>query len=88
MRIEYLAEFNNDLDNISQRTVKKSVARIIHSVETAASLNEIANLKKLVGYKNAFRIRVGNYRIGIFLDGQLVQFARIVHRKEIYDVFP
>ena len=35
---------------------------------------EITNLKKLQGYENAYRIRVGDYRIGLIFDGQTVLF--------------
>lgn len=37
---------------------------------------------------NAFRIRVGNYRIGIYLEKDTVIFTRVALRKDIYDIFP
>jgi mRNA interferase RelE/StbE len=45
-------------------------------------------VKKLVGFKEAFRIRLGNYRVGVFLEGENVIFARVAHRKDIYSIFP
>ena len=48
----------------------------------------IVNLKKLKGFKTAYRIRIGDYRIGVFIDGDIVEFARVVHRKDIYRLFP
>ncbi|MEH1829111.1 MAG: type II toxin-antitoxin system RelE/ParE family toxin [Nostoc sp.] len=45
------------------------------------------NLKKLQGYENAYRIRVGDYRIGIIFDGETVLFQRVLHRKDIYRYF-
>jgi mRNA interferase RelE/StbE len=38
--------------------------------------------------KPAFRIRTGNYRIGIIFHQQTVYFAEVAHRKEIYKLFP
>lgn len=35
-----------------------------------------------------YRIRIGDYRIGIFVEGKTVEFARVVHRKDIYQQFP
>jgi len=46
------------------------------------------NLKKLKGFKTAYRIRVGDYRIGLFISNDTVEFARVVHQKDIYKVFP
>ena len=88
MKTEFLRKFSKDLDKIDSQQVLGVIAEVIERVEQAKSLSEIQNLKKLVGYKNAYRIRVGDYRIGIFMEGDIVEFARVVHRKDIYDVFP
>ncbi|WP_374754821.1 type II toxin-antitoxin system RelE family toxin [Dyadobacter psychrophilus] len=44
--------------------------------------------KKLKGFSNAYRIRIGDYRVGIFVENNIVELARIAHRKDIYKVFP
>ena len=51
-------------------------------------MRDIKNFKKLKGYKNAYRIKIGDYRIGVFIENKIVEFARVVHRKDIYRVFP
>ncbi|MBP7463649.1 MAG: type II toxin-antitoxin system RelE/ParE family toxin [Bacteroidales bacterium] len=38
--------------------------------------------------KNYFRIRTGDYRIGIYLDTDTVEFVRVLSRDKIYKVFP
>ncbi len=88
MRAEFLDKFNRDLDKINLKNVKISIEKIILRVESAETLSQIPNVKKLSGYKSAYRIRLGDYRIGVFIEGNVVIFARIVHRKEIYNVFP
>ena len=45
-------------------------------------------LKKLRGERNYFRIRIGDYRLGLKIEGQLVTLVRIINRKEIYRYFP
>jgi mRNA interferase RelE/StbE len=42
----------------------------------------------LVGFSNAYRIRLGDFRVGLFLDNDVVTLARILHRKDIYKLFP
>lgn len=88
MRVEFLERFSKDIDRISLSSVKKSVERLIRQIESAESLEKIPQVKKLTGFKSAYRIRIADYRVGIFVEGDLVQFARMVHRKDIYKVFP
>ena len=88
MRVEYLSRFSRDIDKLPSTFVRKSVLKVIIKVEEEKSLSEIPNVKKLTGHKSAYRIRVGDYRIGIFVNRELVQFGRVLHRKDIYKVFP
>ena len=45
---------------------------------------------KLQGYEDYYRIRVGDYRIGLRLDfdRRLIEFRRVLHRNQIYRSFP
>lgn len=47
-------------------------------------------VQKLAGYQGYYRLRIGSYRIGIRLDFEerIVEFRRILHRKDIYREFP
>ncbi len=40
------------------------------------------------GAKNAYRIRFGSYRIGIYLEGDHIILSRVLDRKDIYQYFP
>ena len=61
---------------------------MFESVPNVESLEEVANLKKLRGHTNAYRIRLGEYRIGLTVEGETVVFKRVLHRKDIYRYFP
>lgn len=88
MLIEFLGKFSKDIDQISSKSVKSNLLKLIELLEGEENLNNIPNLKKLVGHKNAYRIRLGNYRLGFFYEKNSILLARIVHRKDIYKVFP
>jgi mRNA interferase RelE/StbE len=88
MQVEFLEKFGKDLDKLNQGFVKKTVQKTIIQMEQAKSLQEIPHIKKLSGHKSAYRIRIGDYRIGVFVDGNKVQFARVLNRKDIYKLFP
>jgi len=87
MQVEFLSSFSKDLDKIKSKKLKKSIISVIEKIEQANSLNEVANVKKLAGHQSAYRIRIGDYRLGFFSD-ETIQFARIKHRKDIYKLFP
>lgn len=46
--------------------------------------------QKLAGYSAHYKIRAGDYRIGLHIDPELkiVEFQRVLHRREIYRKFP
>ena len=88
MEVEFLEKFSRDLDRLNDLSIKIAVRKIIASIQHVETLSQIPNIKKLKGFKSAYRIRVSDFRIGIFVEGGIVQFARIVHRKDIYKIFP
>jgi mRNA-degrading endonuclease RelE of RelBE toxin-antitoxin system len=88
MRVEFLKKFSKDLDGIKVKSVKLNLRRLIELMESVDSLDEIPNLKKLKGHKSAYRVRVGDYRLGFFFENSTILMARFLHRKDIYKIFP
>jgi mRNA interferase RelE/StbE len=88
MKVEFLEKFNKDLDDIRVSFVKKAIERVILEAESANSIQEMRHVKKLSGFKFAYRIRIGDYRIGVYCENGIIQFARVANRKDIYRVFP
>ena len=76
------------MKNIKAKALLKRVEQTITEVKAATALNEIKNLSKMRGYPIFFRIRVGDYRIGLEVLEEEVIFVRVLHRKEIYRYFP
>jgi mRNA-degrading endonuclease RelE of RelBE toxin-antitoxin system len=66
MQVEFLNKFSKDLDRINVKVVKSNLVKLIRLVETEENLNNIPNLKKLVGHKSAYRVRIADYRVGFF----------------------
>jgi len=88
MKVVFLGKFSRDLDDLTDAGLKADVKEIIQSLELAASLSLVPGVKKMTGFKNAFRIRVRDYRIGIYYENGVVELARILHRSKIYKVWP
>ena len=49
---------------------------------------KIYPLKKLRGFKNYYRIKVKDFRVGFKRTNGEVIFMRVLHRKDIYRYFP
>jgi mRNA interferase RelE/StbE len=88
MEVVFLAKFDKDLDKIQNSQIKMKVIDIIEEIIVSEKLSDLVNVKKLSGFKIAYRIKLGDYRIGFFFENGIIEFARIVHRKDIYKVFP
>jgi len=88
MKVEFRKSFEKDLLKLKNPSLYQKVQNVIEKIEAAGQLSEITNLKKLKGETAYYRIRVGNYRICIKVDDNVVSFVRILHRKEIYRYFP
>jgi mRNA interferase RelE/StbE len=76
------------LKKIKDKNILVDVKDSIINIETAKNLKEIINLEKIKGDDNYFRIRIKNYRIGLFIDQNTVNIVRCLHRKDMYKFFP
>jgi mRNA interferase RelE/StbE len=88
MNVEFRKSFEKDLNNLRDESLLQRIQAVIEEVEEAENLGDLSNLKKLKADGNYYRIRVGDYRIGIALDENTVIFVRVLHRKEVYRYFP
>jgi mRNA interferase RelE/StbE len=88
MKIEFTRKFENQIDRLHDEKLKLEIATAVRAVIAANSLHDIPQLKKLSGFKTAFRIRTGNYRIGILYQNGVIYFVAFAHRKDIYKEFP
>ncbi len=84
MNTQFRASFLKDLEAIRDRKILKQIRAAIEKIEQAQSLREISNMKKLRRGGNYYRIRVGNFRLGLTIVGGTVSFLRCLDRKEIY----
>jgi len=88
VRVGFRDSFAKDLRGVKEKSLLSRVREVIEAVEKANALSELPNLKKLKGAGNYFRIRVGDYRVGIVLEKDTAVFVRFLNRKDIYKNFP
>lgn len=85
----YKKTFLKDLAELPDAQRKKIEKIVFEEIPGLKDLTEKYDFKKMQGYENYYRIRVGSFRIGCEIQkGNRVIFYRIKNRKDIYRVFP
>jgi mRNA interferase RelE/StbE len=88
VRIAFEASFAWDLKRVKDEQLLRRVEQVIGEIKAATELSDIKRLSKLKGHDTFYRIRLGDYRIGIEVLEDKVILVRILHRKDIYRYFP
>lgn len=88
MLVQYNKKFLKDLSSLPKKDREKIENFVFEEINQYANSAEINKLEKLSGYQYYYKIRFGNYRVGIKLEEETVTFERVLHRKEIYKLFP
>ena len=89
MKLEFKKSFVKDLKKRkTDRPLLERVRKIIQEVEESQDIHGIRNLKKLKTQGSHYRIRIGDYRLGLVIEDDTACFVRFLHRSEIYKYFP
>jgi mRNA-degrading endonuclease RelE of RelBE toxin-antitoxin system len=87
MKVEYSKDFEKSVRKLSGKLLR-SVSLVVQEVQQAEQVEQITNCKKLVGYDNVYRIRIGDYRaffvLHVIMDEGVVRFLYLVSRGEAY----
>ena len=88
MKIQVHKTFLNELSLIPVKDRIKIETFLFEEVEKLNNPFQISNIRKLKGYINYYRIRFGNYRVGVRIENSIIIFERVLHRKDIYKYYP
>ena len=88
MNLAFTRSFAKDLRQIQDKSLLDQLQDFIRAIEAAGSIQELKNLKKLSAESRHYRLRLGDYRLGLSLEADTVTLVRILHRKDIYRYFP
>ncbi len=88
MELIYLNSFLKDLKKVKDKKLLQKVKAVLLELKSAEDLSSIKNHKKQSGHPFAYRIRIGDYRLGLFYSEEKLTIARFVKRNDIYKLFP
>jgi len=87
----YVASYALDIKPSARKELERLsnnlIARIAPKIEALAADPRPSGCKKLRGYKDLWRVRVGTYRLVYIIDDhrKTVSVTRIAHRREVYE---
>jgi mRNA interferase RelE/StbE len=88
VKILHQKRFLQDLAKIPS-TSRSSIEKFaFEEILTLKSLAESRKIERMKGYKQYYKVRFGDYRVGLRLDDETVVFERVLNRKDIYRFFP
>ena len=88
MKILFRTSFLRDLKKIRDPAILATTKAAIEQVEQAGGLDQVPHLRKLSGTGGFYRIRAGDYRIGLAAGDEGLECVRFLHRRDIYRYFP
>lgn len=88
MEVIYLESLLKDLKKIKDKKVLSSLIKVFLNFEDVDDLFKVSSVKKMSGHPEAYRIRIGDYRLGFYYSENKIEIARFLKRNDIYKVFP
>ncbi|CAD5974365.1 Toxin RelE3 [Planktothrix tepida] len=89
LEVQYRQAFLKDLKQLKSSTSYQRIYEVAFTTLAAINtLEEISDIKAMKGYSCRYRIRIGDYRIGIEVNGDVIEVMRVLHRREFYRYFP
>lgn len=85
-----MAQYKIAISATAERQLRKisreDAIRILRSISLLAVDPRPAGCRKMSGYEDIYRIRIGNYRVIYEIDGKriVIVILKIGHRKDIY----
>ena len=78
-----------DLAKVAPAKRRLQIERFVFELlASATSIESVGSIEKMKGYKNYYKIRFGEYRVGLSISNSVVEIKRVLNRKEIYKYFP
>ncbi len=88
MNVQYRQLFLKDLKKLKNAEIYDRVYELAFTtLPSADNLQDLMNVKAMVGYADHYRIRLGDYRVGIIRQGDSLEMMRVLHRRELYRYF-
>ena len=88
MNVRFKRRFLKELAKVPASPRKEVETFVFEKLPAAKTLSELENLEAMKGYHGFYKVRFGDWRLGLRFEKDTLSVERILHRKEIYRYFP
>ncbi|MGI8580614.1 MAG: type II toxin-antitoxin system RelE family toxin [Chitinophagaceae bacterium] len=89
MQVTYTKTFLKDLAKVTPVKRRQQIEKyVFEELLLLSSIESSGNIEKMTGYKNLYKVRFGDYRVGLLKSNNTIELQRVLNRKEIYRFFP
>ena len=88
MKVEYRKKFLKELSKIPKKERSKIETFVFEELPETNSIFELGRIEQMKNYPSYYKVRFGQYRIGLKMENDRAILERALHRKDIYRYFP
>lgn len=88
MKIKYSKKFLKQLAAVPGDIRSKIESFVFEELVSTSSIYEMGKVEKMKGYDGFYKVRFGNYRLGLVIENEVIAVKVVMHRREIYKFFP
>ena len=89
MKILISKRFEKDALKITDARILSKIRRVLANAKSINMISEIVGIEEMSGHPDFYRIKFDyRYRIGVYLEGDTLQFLRVGGRGDFYKSFP
>ncbi len=89
MEVTYTKTFLKDLAKVFPAKTRNKIEHFVfEELPTIDSIANVGAIEQMTGFKNYYKMRFGDFRVGIKKSNNSIELLRVLNRKEIYKYFP
>jgi mRNA interferase RelE/StbE len=89
VQVTYTKTFLKDLAKVTPIKRRQQIEKFVfEDLHLLSFIENSGNIEKMTGYKNHYKVRFGDYRVGLLKNNNTIELQRVLNRKEIYKFFP
>lgn len=89
MEVRYRESFLRDLKKLKKLPIYSRVFDLAFKIlPEAGSLMTVPGVKSMTGHKSRYRVRISSFRVGLHVEGGIVEVVRVLDRRDFYRYFP
>ncbi|MEI6333930.1 MAG: type II toxin-antitoxin system RelE/ParE family toxin [Methylococcaceae bacterium] len=88
MEVSYSKKFLKQLADVPGKTRVKIENFALNELISVFSVSSLGKVEKMQGYDGFYKVRFGNYRVGLVIQNETITVKTVMHRREIYKFFP